>query len=62
MKKLFEISSEEKQRILEMHESATKKNYLSEQTVQQKVPVPGQDILTQVGKSFNFMNFSINLI
>jgi len=34
MKKLFEISSEEKQRILEMHESATKKSYLSEQTAQ----------------------------
>jgi len=34
MKKLFEISSEEKQRILEMHESATKKNYLSEQVTQ----------------------------
>ena len=34
MKKLFEISSEEKQRILEMHETATKKNYLSEQAVQ----------------------------
>jgi hypothetical protein len=34
MKKLFEISSEEKQRILEMHESATKKNYLSEQAAQ----------------------------
>lgn len=30
MKKLFEISSEEKQRILEMHETATKKNYLNE--------------------------------
>jgi hypothetical protein len=34
MKRLFEISSEEKQRILEMHESATKKNYLSEQAAQ----------------------------
>jgi hypothetical protein len=34
MKKLFEISSEEKQRILEMHETATKKNYLSEQAAQ----------------------------
>jgi hypothetical protein len=34
MRKLFEISSEEKQRILEMHESATKRNYLSEQVVQ----------------------------
>ena len=32
MKNLFEISSEEKQRILEMHETATKKNYLSEQS------------------------------
>lgn len=41
MKKLFEISSEEKQRILEMHETATKKNYLSEQTAQptQQTPV-----------------------
>ena len=34
MRKLFEISSEEKQRILEMHETATKKNYLSEQVTQ----------------------------
>jgi hypothetical protein len=34
MKRLFEISSEEKQRILEMHESATKRNYLNEQTAQ----------------------------
>lgn len=30
MKPLFEISSEEKQRIIEMHETATKKNYLME--------------------------------
>ena len=30
MKRLFEISSEEKQRILEMHQSATKRNYLME--------------------------------
>jgi hypothetical protein len=37
MKKLFEISSEEKQRILEMHETATKNNYLSEQTTQSVV-------------------------
>jgi len=34
MKRLI-ITEEEKQRILEMHESATKKNYLSEQPVQQ---------------------------
>lgn len=30
MKKLFEISSEERNRILEMHQNATKKNYLNE--------------------------------
>ncbi|CAB4130190.1 hypothetical protein UFOVP117_300 [uncultured Caudovirales phage] len=35
MKKLLDISSEERNRILEMHQSATKRNYLSEQT-----PVP----------------------
>ena len=34
MKRLFEISSEEKQRILEMHETATKRSYLSEQVTQ----------------------------
>lgn len=33
MKPLFEISLEEKQRIIEMHEMATKNNYLSEQTL-----------------------------
>ena len=38
MKNLFEISSEEKQRILEMHETATKKNYLSEQLTGQNAP------------------------
>jgi hypothetical protein len=42
MKKLFEISSEEKQRILEMHETATKKNYLNEQQVQ--TPAAGTTI------------------
>ena len=35
MKKLFEINSEEKQRILEMHQNATKKNYLGEQATTQ---------------------------
>lgn len=39
MKKLFEISSEERQRILELHESATKKNYLSEQSTQPSKPL-----------------------
>lgn len=32
MKNLFEINSEERNRILEMHTKATKKNYLNEQT------------------------------
>jgi len=42
MKRLFEISSEEKQRILEMHESATKRNYLSEQAAQPGQPANAQ--------------------
>ena len=33
MKRLFDISLEEKNRILEMHQSATKNNYLFEQNV-----------------------------
>jgi hypothetical protein len=37
MKKLLDISSEERNRILEMHQSATKRNYLSEEA-----PQPGQ--------------------
>jgi hypothetical protein len=41
MKKLFEIDKNEKKRILEMHENATKKFYLSEQ------PVPEQGVPTQ---------------
>jgi hypothetical protein len=40
MKKLFEIDENEKRRILEMHENATKKLYLSEQTVT-GTPTPG---------------------
>lgn len=43
MKRLFEISSEEKQRILEMHESATKRNYLSEDTGQTSNILPGAE-------------------
>lgn len=41
MKKLFEISSEERQRILEMHETATKNNYLSEQPEPRTLPLGG---------------------
>ena len=39
MRKLFEISSEEKQRILEMHESATKRNYLTEESTEKPLKV-----------------------
>jgi hypothetical protein len=53
MKKLFEISSEEKQRILEMHESATKKNYLSEQPVQQNQRQPPPSITSTAGVNIN---------
>jgi hypothetical protein len=38
MKKLFDINEEEKNRILEMHVSATKRHYLNEQTPQPKAP------------------------
>ena len=34
MRQLFKIDESEKKRILEMHENATKKNYLGEQTTQ----------------------------
>jgi len=40
MKKLLDISSEERNRILEMHQSATKRNYLSEQSTQQVAAGP----------------------
>ena len=42
MKKLFEIDENEKKRILEMHENATKKNYLSEQPTPSTTPPPSQ--------------------
>jgi hypothetical protein len=42
MKRLFEIDENEKRRILEMHENATKKLYLSEQPApEQGVPAQG---------------------
>lgn len=42
MKKLFEIDENEKKRILEMHENATKRNYLSEQETPATTPPPAQ--------------------
>lgn len=47
MKKLFEINSEEKQRILEMHKTATKKNYLSEQTTTPPRTVPTEEVMVR---------------
>lgn len=47
MKNLFEISSEEKQRILEMHVSATKRNYLSELDTTQATTQPTTQPTTQ---------------
>jgi outer membrane protein OmpA-like peptidoglycan-associated protein len=47
MKKLFEISSEEKNRILEMHETATKRNYLTEQAP----PSPTTSVDVKTGTS-----------
>jgi hypothetical protein len=53
MKRLFEISSEEKQRILEMHESATKKNYLSEQETQPTKPLKVDSIKSAIYTTCN---------
>jgi hypothetical protein len=47
MKKLYFLDEEERQRILNIHESATKRQYLSEQTVQ---PV----VITTNDKSFDY--------
>lgn len=42
MKKLFEIDNSEKQRILEMHQNATRKNYLTEQQNSKEQPKQGE--------------------
>ena len=47
MKKLFEIDNSEKQRILEMHQNATKKNYLSEQTTTPPRTVPTEEVMAR---------------
>lgn len=41
MRKLFNIDQDEKNRILEMHETATKRHYLNEQGVKQTPPSNG---------------------
>lgn len=50
MKNIFETSQEEKNRILEMHESATKRYYLSEQTPQPKA----QGVVNQPSGTIGF--------
>jgi hypothetical protein len=60
MKKLFEIDNSEKQRILEMHQNATKKNYLSEQNKPQTNPnllEPSVVGLTQEQLDYIISNF-----
>ena len=51
MKRLLDISSEERNRILEMHQSATKRNYLSEETTKYP-PIPKSVVeeITKFGK------------
>jgi hypothetical protein len=61
MKKLFEIDNSEKQRILEMHQNATKKNYLSEQNTAKKTqPNPNLYEPSVVGLSQEQLNYIID--
>jgi hypothetical protein len=64
MKKLFEIDENEKKRILEMHEKATKRNYLSEQETPQTTQPPQQStVATSEGKPLtNYKNYTIENI
>ena len=52
MRQLFKIDESEKKRILEMHENATKKNYLGEQTTQQPTPQQPQATVKIDGKPY----------
>jgi hypothetical protein len=61
MKKLFEIDNSEKQRILEMHQNATKKNYLSEQNTPNKIQTnPNLLEPSVVGLTQEQMDYIIN--
>ena len=58
MKNLFnDISQEERKRILEMHENATKRNYLSEQTAPSNLTVP-KTVTSKIPPKFNWANMS----
>jgi hypothetical protein len=63
MKKLFEIDENEKKRILEMHEKATKRNYLSEQETPQTTQPPQQStVATSEGTMINGKRYTIENI
>jgi hypothetical protein len=63
MKKLFEIDENEKKRILEMHEKATKRNYLSEQETPQTTQPPQQlPYMTSEGTMINGKRYTIENI
>lgn len=63
MKKLFEMDETEKRRILEMHEKATKRNYLSEQGTPQTTQPPQQStVATSEGTMINGKRYTIENI
>jgi hypothetical protein len=65
MRKLFEIDENEKRRILEMHEKATKNLYLSEQTTPEttQLPQPQQSTVgTSKGTMINGKTYTIENI
>ena len=66
MKRLFEIDENEKKRILEMHERATKRNYLSEQetspTPQPTSPPELQQPITSTGTEIDGKTYKIEKI
>ena len=63
MKQLFKIDESEKKRILEMHENATKKNYLMEQGTPQTTQPPQQStVTTSEGTMINGKKYTIENI
>ena len=70
MNNLFEISSEERNRILNLHESATKRQYLTlEQSGQQsggvsttKLSTPTSFPEQNVGNQFNYGEYQSNVV
>lgn len=57
MKNLFnDISNDERQRILEMHQNATKRNYLNEQLVPSSGTNTNEDTITKIKTSEDDLN------